>query len=106
MSNCVFCKIINGEFSTNKIHENELYLAFLDQNQSQKGHTLVVPKRHVETFDQLDLSKETELLTFIDRTIEILKGKYNFTDYKIVINNGKKAGQEVFHLHIHIIPHY
>lgn len=101
---CIFCKIINKEIPANIIYENEEVIAFLDVNPINEGHTLLVPKKHYKNI--LEKEDNIDLLKYVQEIISILKDTYNFNDFKININNGEKAGQEVFHLHIHIIPYY
>lgn len=103
---CVFCKIINGEIPSYKIYESENVVAFLDISQNTKGHTLVIPKKHVETIFDLDIETGRELFEAVIKTTNILKSKLGFTDVNLLNNNGEKAGQVVKHYHIHILPRY
>ncbi|MFV0289038.1 MAG: HIT family protein [Mycoplasmatales bacterium] len=102
MKECIFCKIIAKEIPATVIYENEEIIAFLDVNPQSPGHTLIVPKTHYENIlqktDQVDLLKYSEIVR------QKLSEIYNVTDFKLLINTGKKAGQEVFHLHLHFIP--
>lgn len=102
MENCLFCKMINKEIEIKKIYEDEKVLAFLDINPKSEGHTLVIPKKHVENFMELE-NFEIESLKNV---INSLQKKYKFKDFKIISNNGKLSGQEIFHQHFHIVPFY
>ncbi len=101
---CVFCKIINNEIPSQKIYEDGFVVAFLDINPVNPGHTLIVPKKHVE--DLLKASNE-ELSHLIIATKKVAKAILKALDYKafnLELNNGAIAGQVVNHLHLHIIP--
>ena len=100
MTNCIFCKIINGEFGTEFVYENEYLVVFKDINPKADTHLLVVPKLHIATLN--DLNDETLLTQLILGVKEVTK-KLGIKSYKTVINTGSEAGQEVFHLHIHVL---
>lgn len=104
MSDCIFCKIIEGEIPSHKIYEDDKILAFLDANPVSKGHTLVIPKRHVENIH------EAEGMNYMwDGLVKVsnnVKEAFKPEGVNIKQNNGEIAGQEVFHLHFHIIPRY
>ena len=100
MTDCIFCKIINGEFNTQFVFENEFAVAFNDINPKAPVHILVVPKVHVASLAELeDKNLMAELLCAVKATAN----KAGLKSYKTLINTGKEAGQEVFHLHIHIL---
>ena len=106
MDDCIFCKIIKGDIPSYKIYEDEKVLAFLDIKPLSKGHTLVLPKKHYENI--LDIPEELyEYMSKIVKRVS-LKIKQTYTPEGILINqnNGKRAGQEVPHIHIHIKPIY
>ena len=103
---CVFCKIVNGEIPSYKIYETENTMAFLDISQNTIGHTLVIPKRHVENIFCLDEETSKELFVSVTKTAKILKEKLGFENANLLNNNGPLAGQVVNHYHIHIIPRY
>ena len=100
MSDCIFCKIANGAFNTEFVYENDKVAVFKDINPVAPVHLLVVPKIHVESLRELD---DKELMSELLSAVNISCKKLNITDYRTVINTGKGAGQEVFHLHIHVI---
>ena len=100
MSDCIFCKIINGDFNTDFVYENEYAVVFKDINPKADIHLLVVPRKHVESLNELDDEKLLgKLMMAVKEVTKIL----NIKSYRTVINTGKEAGQEVFHLHIHIL---
>ena len=100
MSDCIFCKIISGEFGTEFVHENEYAVVFKDINPKAKIHLLVVPKTHVESLNELE---DEALLGKLMMTVKEVTKKLGIQSFKTLINTGKEAGQEVFHLHIHIL---
>lgn len=97
---CIFCKIINGDFNTEFVYENEYVVVFKDINPKAPIHLLVVPKTHVASLNELeDKNLMAELLMAVKETTK----KIGLKSYKTLINTGKEAGQEVFHLHVHIL---
>ena len=100
MTDCIFCKIINGEFNTNFVYENEFAVVFNDINPKADKHLLVVPKNHVESLNELN---DENLLGKLMLTVKEVTKQEGIKSYKTVINTGKEAGQEVFHLHIHVL---
>lgn len=99
-NDCIFCKIINGDFNTEFVYENDYAVVFKDINPKAPVHLLVVPKVHVASLNELeDKNLMGELLMAVKETTK----KIGLKSYKTLINTGKEAGQEVFHLHIHIL---
>jgi len=96
---CIFCKIVKGEIPSNKVLENEKFLAFYDINPIAPIHILIIPKEHFEKFDTTPVNLLPQMAEFIK---EVAK-KLNIKDYRLITNNGSNAGQEVFHLHIHMV---
>lgn len=100
MSDCIFCKIINGDFGTEFVYENEYAVVFKDINPKAEVHLLVVPRLHVESLNELD---DENLLGKLMMTVKEVTKKLDIKSYRTIINTGREAGQEVFHLHIHIL---
>jgi len=103
---CIFCKIIAGEIPSSKVYEDEDFIAFLDIQPNNFGHTLLVPKKHfVNVYDTSEEvgSKIYPLLTKISNAVKKATG---CDGINIIQNNEADAGQVVFHSHIHIIPRY
>ena len=100
---CQFCDIQKSE---DKILENDHFFSHYDGFPVSKGHSLIISRCHVDSF--FDLSKEEvqSMYDLIKKTKEIIQKKFNPDGYNIGINEGKTAGQTVFHLHIHLIPRY
>ena len=103
MENCLFCKIVDGEIPAKKVFEDDLFVVFHDINPIAKIHYLAVPKSHYSTFEEMSLEDEANLGRIFAR-ISSLQEKLGLKNgYRVVINQGKDAGQTVFHLHIHIL---
>lgn len=103
MEECIFCKIIKGEIPSSKLYEDEEILAFKDINPLAPVHILVIPKKHIETAD--DISEEDEAtIGKIFTIIKKLAKENNLKNgYRIINNCGEDAGQQVKHLHFHLI---
>ena len=100
MSNCIFCKIINGDFNTEFVYEDEKLVAFNDINPQAPTHILFVPKAHVESLNELNDS--TIVKDIFEAIKKVAKAK-GINDYRVVLNTGKEAGQEVMHIHFHML---
>lgn len=99
---CVFCKIISGEFSCYKIYEDDMVISFLSIDPVSYGHTLVIPKKHIVDYTDIDLETITHLNKVGKEIFKRLKTNLNPNGIKLVQNNGSL--QEVKHYHLHIIP--
>ena len=103
-SNCIFCKIIEKKLPSRIVYEDDTVTAFEDVNPQAPVHTLVVPKKHIPDIHSMT-EADRELvghLFFTARKIAEEKG-LDANGYRMVINNGRGAGQTVFHLHLHIL---
>ena len=103
---CVFCKILNGEIPGSKIYENDYCIAILDISQTTKGHTLVIPKRHVENVFELNKEECGAIMEACVYVSNKLKEKLGIENVNLLNNSGALAGQVVMHFHMHIIPRY
>ena len=101
---CIFCKIIEKVIPSQIVYEDKNVLAFNDINPAAPVHILVIPKKHIETVKDITSADKDTLAYMFSAINEIDKIK-NLSEagYRLIINNGKAAGQEVFHLHIHIL---
>lgn len=103
MSNCIFCKIIAKEIPCNLIYEDQDVLAFHDINPHAEVHFLIIPKLHIESMLQLN-EQHQELMGKIIVLANKLALEHGLAKgYKTQINTGKNGGQEVFHLHVHVL---
>ena len=97
---CIFCKIANGEFNTEFVYQTDKLVVFKDIHPKAPIHLLVVPKLHVPSLNELD---DKELLGELLMGVKEVTKKIGLKSYRTQINTGKEAGQEVFHLHIHVL---
>jgi len=107
MKDCIFCRIIKGELPSSKVYEDELCLAFLDIKPINKGHVLIVPKKHSEFISQLselELSKIMIVAQKINNAIRKSKIKCEGINYFLA--DGEAAMQEVPHVHLHVFPRF
>jgi histidine triad (HIT) family protein len=98
---CIFCKIIAGEIPSNKVLENEEFLAFNDINPIAPVHILVIPKKHIKSLNEVDgqtMAKITEFIKEVAKKAGIFE-----SGYRVITNIGENGGQEVSHLHFHIL---
>ena len=100
MTNCIFCKIKNGEIPSKFVYEDEYCFAINDINPKAKKHILVIPKEHVESLNDI---KDFELIKKMFEAIRKINIQENISHFRTQINTGAGAGQEVMHLHIHIL---
>lgn len=104
MDNCVFCKIVSGEFSSRKIYEDENTLAFLDVAKDVDGHILVVPKKHVKNLLDSDEKTLSDVMSTVKKVSNHLTDNCGYDGINLINCSDESAGQTVPHLHIHIIP--
>ena len=106
MSDCIFCKIANGEIPSRTIYEDDLFRVILDLGPAARGHALILPKEHYGNIYELPEDKTARAFTLAKRMAERMTDKLGCDGFNIVQNNGETAGQTVFHFHIHLIPRY
>ena len=104
MADCVFCKIISGEYSSYKLYEDDYTLAFMDIAKDVDGHILVVPKKHVKNILDCDEETLSHVMASVKKISKHLVESCGFEGVNILSSNNECAEQEVPHLHIHIIP--
>jgi|SRR3989338_4578091 len=104
MQDCIFCKIITGEIPGKLIYRDDNFVAFHDISPKAPTHVLVVPVKHIESIRDVQ-GKDKELIGELFLKVRDIAQKIGISDdgYKVVINNGKGAGQLVFHLHVHLL---
>ncbi len=106
MNDCLFCKIVAGEIPSQKIFEDENFLAFLDINPVNLGHTLVIPKKHSRNILEMDDKLLGEMMILVKKLTNHIKDNLNADGINIMSNNEAEGGQIIFHTHIHIIPRF
>lgn len=100
----MFDRILNGTLPSHKVAEGELWYAFLDIFPRSRGHTLVIPKQSVRHISELSESMRNALFAGVVKVQEILSKHFETDDFTVCIHDGPLAGQEVPHVHVHIIP--
>ena len=104
MENCIFCKIASGEIPTNKVYEDERIIAFNDINPQAPIHILLIPKDHFSSLNDVPEEKKDLLGHILFKARQIAKDKgISEKGYRIVLNTEKDSGQEVFHIHFHLL---
>lgn len=106
MSDCIFCKIINGEIPSSTVFENDEFKVILDRFPSGEGHVLIIPKNHVANIFEIDEEQAGRLFTLAVKVSKVMKEVFGFENMNVLQNNGAVAGQSVFHFHMHLIPRY
>lgn len=103
-SECLFCKMANGQIKPDIVYENEAVLAFKDINPQAPVHVLVIPKKHIATLNDLEPNHEV-LIGELYLTAKKVARQLGIADggYRTVINCNADAGQTVFHLHLHVL---
>jgi len=104
-ADCVFCRIIAGELPAKKVYEDEHFVAFHDIHPKAPVHVLVVPKEHVDRLsDYPDDESGEKKLGALFRTVNRVATKTLKLDgYRVIVNVGEKGGQEIFHVHVHVL---
>lgn len=105
-SNCIFCKIANGEIPAATIYEDDDFRVILDLGPASKGHALVLPKEHAANLFELPDELTAKALVVAKKVGRQLFDGLGCDGFNIVQNNGEAAGQTVFHFHMHLIPRY
>jgi len=100
----IFEKIISGEIPGNFVSRGSNWAAFLDVFPRSEGHTLVVPHRPVQRISDLSKDEITELFSGVQETQQKLSQYFGTTDFTVIVHDGPLAGQEIPHVHVHIIP--
>jgi len=101
---CIFCNIVSGEIPARKIHETQRSLGFLDAFPLTKGHSLVIPKTHYLKIQEMTDVDNADLFESV-RVISVRMERISPSSL-VAIHNGKESGQEVPHVHVHLIPRH
>ena len=104
MTDCLFCRIINGEIPCDKIYEDKKTLAFLDIGPSVEGHALVIPKNHSENILEANLKDLNAIFQTIQKIVPAILKATESTGININSNTNPSAGQIIMHTHIHLLP--
>ena len=101
-ADCIFCKIVSGTIPSSKIYEDDEVIAFNDINPSAKVHFLIVPKVHIESLASCGIQHQALLGKILLLAPKLAK-EQGLAGFKSLINTGKDGGQEVFHIHLHVL---
>jgi len=101
---CVFCKIVKGELPAKVVYEDDLVMAFHDINPQAPVHVLVIPKEHIPTLNDLE-ERHKELIGHIFLVIKKIAEELGIAEsgYRVLVNCNRDGGQEVYHLHYHLL---
>lgn len=103
---CLFCRIVKKEIPVNAIFENEAVLAFLDIHPRAEGHTLIIPKSHFKNLLDLPDLEVSGFFEGVKKVQEILNKVFKPDGFTMGINQNPAAGQEIDHVHVHLIPRF
>lgn len=105
-TDCIFCKLANGEIPTNSIYEDKDFNVILDMSPATRGHALILPKEHADNIYELPEETAAKVFPLVQKLAKSMTEKLECDGFNIVQNNGEAAGQTVPHFHIHLIPRY
>ena len=103
MEDCLFCKIVRGEIPAKKAYEDEHVIAFHDINPARPLHLLVIPKRHITSLQTVTVDDEPVLGRMLAVANRLAMENGSPEGFRVIINNGRVGGQEVPHLHAHVV---
>ena len=103
MDNCIFCKIVKGEIPSRKVYEDDDILAFHDINPNAPVHFLIIPKQHIASLADADMSHQAVMGKMMAKAGELAASQGLTDGFRTIINTGRVGRQEVYHLHMHII---
>lgn len=103
MSDCLFCKIIDGEMPSDKVYEDDVMVVFKDIAPKADVHLLAIPRLHVESLDELNDEHDEIISHMMKKLPGLAKAQGLNNGFRTIINTGKGGGQVVFHLHIHLL---
>lgn len=106
MSECIFCRIANGEIPSATLYEDDDFRVILDLGPASKGHALILPKSHAANIYELPDELAGKAMVLAKKMAGRMTEALECDGFNIVQNNGEVAGQTVFHFHMHLIPRY
>jgi histidine triad (HIT) family protein len=105
-ADCIFCQIVDGDIPSRTVYEDDDVLAFLDANPLAAGHTLVIPKAHHERLNDVPAALAGEVYAAIHDLVPAVEDAVDAPATTVAFNNGEAAGQEVPHVHAHLVPRF
>jgi histidine triad (HIT) family protein len=106
MEDCIFCQIVAGDIPSRTVYEDDTTMAFLDANPLAPGHTLVVPKDHYGTLQDLPADLAADVFATLHRVTGTAEATVEADGSNVAFNNGETAGQEIPHVHGHVVPRF
>jgi histidine triad (HIT) family protein len=103
MSDCIFCKILAGEIPSDKVYEDDKVYVFRDINPKAEVHLLMIPREHIASLNELTAEHDALMAHMLRLLPQLAQGQGLDEGFRTIINTGKGGGQEVFHLHIHLL---
>ena len=103
MSDCIFCRIARGEIPSKKVYEDDDIFAFHDINPIAPVHFMIIPKMHIASLNDADMSHQAVLVKMLAKTGELARSQGLNEGFRVIINTGRIGNQEVYHLHIHVL---
>jgi histidine triad (HIT) family protein len=100
---CIFCKIVRGEIPNRKVYEDDEVLAFHDIHPLAAVHFMIIPKRHIASLAECDMSHQALLGRMLALAPRLAREQGSVDGFRTIINTGRVGHQEVYHLHVHII---
>ncbi len=100
---CIFCKIVNKEMDAEIVYEDDTYLAFNDISPKMNTHILIIPKKHIERFHTAETDEDRNLVKWLFDVAWYLVDQKNLGGCNLTINSGSDHGQEVYHIHLHLM---
>ena len=104
--NCIFCKITKKQIGSYILYEDDDFQVIFDNSPATKGHAILITKKHFKNLFEMDEATASKLFPVVLKVSKIMKEEFNCSGFNLVQNNGKDAGQTVFHFHLHLIPRY
>lgn len=103
MSDCIFCRIVRGEIPSKKVYEDEEIFAFHDINPLTPVHFMIVPKQHIASLAEADMSHQMVLGRILAKAGKLARSQGLDDGFRTIINTGRVGNQEVYHLHVHVL---
>lgn len=103
---CIFCQIINNEIPCAKVYEDDRVFVFLDNKPVNAGHTLVLSKKHYQNIEEASEEDLSAIILTVKKIGRLLKDKLGVLGYNVTTNNDPVAGQNIPHIHFHVIPRH
>jgi histidine triad (HIT) family protein len=103
MSDCIFCRIARGEIPAKKVYEDDEIFAFHDISPLAPVHFMIIPKQHIASLNEADMSHQMVLGRILAKSGELARSQGLNEGFRTIINTGRIGNQEVYHLHVHIL---